>query len=96
MVNTITGQTPPASAPAQKDDPKKIEDAARQFEALLIGQMLKAMHDSDEGWLGDGSDESSSCAMEYGQEIFGQSLAASGGLGLASLIAAGLSKPGGR
>ena len=66
-----------------KDDPAKIRDAAKQFEALLIGQMMKSMHDSEGGWLGTGEDESSSSAMEYGQEIFAQAMASSGGLGLA-------------
>ena len=73
-----------------KDDPAKIIAAARQFEALLIGQMMKSMHDSDGGWLGTGDDQSASSAMEYGQEIFAQSMAQSGGLGLANLIAKGL------
>ena len=96
MVNAINGQTPNAAAGVgQKDDPKKIQDASRQFEALLIAQMLKSMHDSDGGWLGAGSDDSSSSAMEYGQEIFAQALSANGGLGLASMISAGLTKPGG-
>ncbi|MGP8247638.1 MAG: hypothetical protein ACLQVN_24385 [Bryobacteraceae bacterium] len=73
-----------------KDDPAKIVSAAKQFEALLIGQMMKSMHDSDGGWLGTGDDESASSAMEYGQEIFAQSMAQNGGLGLANLIAKGL------
>ncbi len=73
-----------------KDDPARIVSAAKQFEALLIGQMMKSMHDSDGGWLGTGDDESASSAMEYGQEIFAQSMAQSGGLGLANLIAKGL------
>jgi Rod binding domain-containing protein len=73
-----------------KDDPAKIVSAAKQFEALLIGQMMKSMHDADGGWLGTGDDESASSAMEYGQEIFAQSMAQSGGLGLANLIAKGL------
>jgi len=76
-----------------KDDPAKIKAAATQFEALLIGQMLKSMHDSDGGWLGTGDDESASSAMEYGQEVFAQALAQNGGLGLASMIARGLEKP---
>ncbi len=76
-----------------KDDPAKVKTAATQFEALLIGQMLKSMQDSEGGWLGTGSDESASSAMEYGQEIFAQALAANGGLGLASLVAKGLQKP---
>jgi len=73
-----------------KDDPAKIISAAKQFEALLIGQMMKSMHDADGGWLGTGDDESASSAMEYGQEIFAQSMAQSGGFGLANLIAKGL------
>ncbi len=73
-----------------KDDPARIVSAAKQFEALLIGQMMKSMHDSEGGWLGTGDDESASSAMEYGQEIFAQSMAQSGGLGLANLIAMGV------
>jgi len=79
-----TGRTP--------DDPEKVKGAAKQFEALLIGQMMKSMHDSEGGWLGTGDDDSSSSAMEYGQEIFAQSMAQSGGLGLANMVAAGLQK----
>jgi Rod binding domain-containing protein len=55
--------------------------------------MLKSMHDSEGGWLGTGDDESASSAMEYGQEMFAQSLANNGGLGLASMVAQGLEKP---
>jgi len=89
MIEATSGTMPPIT----RDDPAKIKDAARQFEALLIGQMMKSMHDSEGGWLGTGSDDSASSAMEYGQEIFAQALAANGGLGLASLVAAGLQKP---
>jgi Rod binding domain-containing protein len=71
----------------------KTADAARQFEALLIGQMLKSMRDSEGGWLGTGDDESSSSAMEYAQEMFAQSLAAGGGLGIGKLVMRGLEAP---
>ena len=83
------------SAPTVKgaDNPAKVKDAARQFEALLVGQMLKSMRDSEGGWLGTGDDEASSSAMEYAQEMFAQSLSASGGLGLANLVAKGLDTP---
>ena len=81
------------TATRPKDDPAKIKAAAKQFEALLIGQMLKSMHDSEGGWLGTGDDESASSAMEYGQEIFAQALANNGGLGLAAMVAHGLEKP---
>jgi Rod binding domain-containing protein len=79
--------------PASKDSPAKILDAAKQFESLLIAQMMKSMHDSEGGCFGTDGDESSSAAMEYGQEAFAQSMAQGGGLGLASLVAKGLTKP---
>jgi flagellar protein FlgJ len=83
--------TPPLNTQvAPKDDPAKVAESAKQFEALLIGQMLKSMRDSEGGWLGTGSDDAASSAMEYAQESFAQSLAASGGLGLASLVVKGL------
>lgn len=93
-MNPINMAAPASSVntPHTPDDPEKIKGAAKQFEALLIGQMMKSMHDSEGGWLGTGDDDSSSSAMEYGQEIFAQSMAQSGGLGLSNMIAAGLQK----
>ena len=85
-------EAPDISAGAPKDDPAKVKESAKQFEALLIGQMLKSMRDSEGGWLGTGDDAASS-AMEYAQESFAQSLADSGGLGLAKLIVKGLQGP---
>ena len=79
-----------AVAPAPKDDPAKVKDAARQFEALLIGQLMKSMRDSEGGWMGTDGDDASSSAMEYAQEMFAQSLSAGGGLGLANMVAKGL------
>ncbi len=81
---------PPAAVPP--DDPAKVKESAKQFEALLIGQMLKSMRDSEGGWLGTGEDESSSSAMEYAQESFAQALASRGGLGLADIVAKGFEK----
>ena len=73
-----------------KDDPAKIKAAASSFEALLIGQMMKSMHSADGGWLGTGSDDSASSAMEYAEESFAQAMAANGGLGIASVVSKGL------
>ena len=97
MIGAIQAGVPTGSTAAARppDDPAKVKDAAKQFEALLIGQMMKSMHDSEGGWLGTGEDTSSSSAMEYGQEIFAQSMAQNGGLGLANLVAKGLQKPAG-
>ncbi len=78
---------------AAKDDPAKVRESAKQFEALLIGQMLKSMRDSEGGWLGTEKDDAASSAMEYAQENFAQSLASSGGFGLATLLVKGLQEP---
>ena len=85
--------TVPQSQARPKDDPTRVGDAASQFEALLIGQMLKGMRESEGGWMGTGDDQSMSSAMEYAQEMFAQSLSAGGGLGLAKVVAAGFKQP---
>jgi flagellar protein FlgJ len=88
MISPITPVLP--ASPQPKDDPAKVQNAARQFEALLLGQMMKSMRDSEGGWLDTDQDDASSSAMEYAQDMFAQSLAARGGLGLANLVVAGL------
>ena len=95
MIPPVTSAAPNAVASSanRANEPGKIKEAARQFEALLIGQMLKSMRDSEGGWLGTGDDEASSSAMEYAQEMFAQSLSANGGLGLATMVMKGLKPP---
>ena len=69
--------------PPKKDSPEKIKDAASQFEALMIGQILKAAHgDSDEGSFGGESDPASASAMDFANDYFARAMAAKGGLGL--------------
>ena len=84
--------SPGLNAPSKKDTPEKIEQAARQFESLLISQLMKSMHDAgSKGWLGE-EDEASDCATEMAQEQFAQALANGGGLGLSRMIVQGLAK----
>ena len=88
-------QIPPASPTPKPASPEKIANAAQQFESLLIGQILKSVHEEGaNGWLGEGEDESASSAMELAQEQFAQALAARGGLGLSHLIVQNLSRQG--
>lgn len=89
---SLTAASGSTGAPP-KDDPAKVLDAAHQFEALLMGQMMKSMRESEGGWMGTDEDDASSSAMEYAQEMFAQSMAAGGGLGLAALVAKGLTRP---
>jgi Rod binding domain-containing protein len=70
-------------------DPQKIADAARQFESLLIAQMVRSMREA-ECALSGGEDSANATAMEMAEQQFSQVLAANGGLGLASLVVKGL------
>jgi Rod binding domain-containing protein len=82
------------AAPGSNSSPEKIEHAAKQFESLLIGQILKSMHEAgSSGWMGGGEDQSGESAMELAEEQFAQALASRGGLGLSRLIIQGLTKP---
>lgn len=73
-----------------KDDPAKVRDAAQQFEALLLGQLLRTVRESGNGWLGSGGDGAGDCAIELAEQQLAGLLALQGGLGLASLIEKGL------
>jgi len=65
----------------------KIANAAGQFEALLIGEMLKSVREaSDEGWLGGGSDSSAESAFGIAESQLAQTIAQKGGFGLAKTI----------
>lgn len=70
----------------------KRTGAAKDFEALLIGQMLHSVREADSGWLGTGEDQSSDAAFGLGEEELAKALSKSGGLGLAKLIDSGLKK----
>lgn len=77
----------------KKDSPEKIKDAASQFEALMIAQVLKAAHgDSEEGSFGGDTDPASQSAMDFANDYFARAMAAKGGLGLSNMIVSGLGK----
>lgn len=77
----------------QKDSPEKIRDTASQFEALLIGQVLKnAKQEKSEGMMGDDEDDSSASTTDLANDFFARSLASKGGIGLAQVFANGLEK----
>lgn len=69
--------------------PRNAEEAAKQFEALLIAQMLRSTREAASD--GDSDDDSSAETMfDVAGQQFAQMLASSGGLGLAKLIVKGL------
>ena len=75
----------------KRDTPNKVREAAQQFEALLMQQMLRTVRESG-GWLGSGDDATGECATDFAEQQFAAAMSAGGGLGLARLIAQGLTK----
>jgi Rod binding domain-containing protein len=76
-----------------KSSPAQLLDAARQFESLMLSEMLKSMREaSGSGWLGTGEDSAGDSVMSLAQEQFAQALAQNGGLGLSKLVVEGLER----
>ena len=84
----ISGLTPSMpDSPIAKSS--KVEGAAKQFEALMIGQMLRTARET----TGD-QDSSTSAMLDVADQQFSQVLANNGGFGLAKLIVKGLNQAG--
>ena len=79
-------------AQRKTDDPAKVRDAAQQFEALLLAQLLRSARESDGGWLGTGADSASGCAFDLADQQLSLAMARDGGFGLAKLVASGLTR----
>lgn len=73
---------PPPGGPGLKN----LAEAAQEFEALLVAQMLKTARESGAGsGLGD-SDGASASMMEMAEEYLAKEMARGSGFGLAKLI----------
>ena len=89
-INSVSGVMPvPKGTPP---DAAKIRSTAQQFEALLIGELLKTSREAGaSGWLGTGdNDDAGQLGIEVGEQEFARMLAASGGLGLSKTIEAAM------
>ncbi len=82
---TGASERDPASIAKEKES-----SAAKDFEALLIDQILRSSREEDSGWLGTGDDGSSSTAFGLGEEELAKAMAEAGGFGLQKLITQGL------
>ena len=86
-------ESPPSITARMPGQPTKIERASTDFEALLIEQMLRSARESASQDSADSdSADQNSAIVELGEQQFAQSLAHSGGLGIAKMVVAGLSK----
>jgi Rod binding domain-containing protein len=65
-------------------------DAAQQFEALLLAQIMRSERESGNGWLGTGGDATGESAIDFAEQQLALLLSRQGGLGLAGLISSGL------
>jgi Rod binding domain-containing protein len=75
----------PSVADTAKAPPTKVEGAAKQFEALMIAQMLRTARENTED-----QNSSGSTMLDVADQQFSQVLANNGGLGLAKMIVKGL------
>ena len=96
-VSLLLPSTSAPIVPPKSDNPARIRDAAQQFEALLINQLLhSARESSGGGWLSMGDDDASGdSATDFAEQQLADTLARQGGLGLAQMIAAGLKRENG-
>lgn len=95
LISTADFAVPSGLSPGAasgRDTPEAITKAATQFEALLIGEVMKSAREADgSGWMGTDEDEAGSTLMDVSEQQISQALASSGGLGLAKMISTGLS-----
>lgn len=76
---------------SNRDTPENIKKAATEFEALLIGEVLKTSREADgSGWMGTDEEEAGSTLSELSEQQISQALATGGGFGLAEMISNGL------
>jgi len=81
-----------APEPIAPENAAKLKEAAGQFEALLIAQMLKSARDSDSGgWSGE-ADQSTSAIMDMAEQHLAELLGSQGSLGLARMVVDQLGK----
>jgi len=79
---------------ASSDD-KKVADTAKQFEAVMTGEVLKAARGSSQsGWLlNDGEDDQTGeMEVELAEQGLAQGLASAGALGIARVVIAAVQR----
>jgi Rod binding domain-containing protein len=75
----------------QESRTENLASSAKQFEALVLGQILKSAQSSAQMATIDGeADASSSTMLDMAQECFAQAIAARGGLGIAKMVESSL------
>jgi Rod binding domain-containing protein len=87
------GATALATDTAQDTEKLRKTGAGKDFEALLIGQMMRSIREEGSGWMGTGEDKASDAAFGMAENEFARAMAGSGGFGLQKIIEKGLGSP---
>jgi Rod binding domain-containing protein len=87
MTNPISAAVMPVLDTAPMSKPKDAAGAAKEFEAMLIGQMLRSARESAQDRDSDATGEP---MIDLADQQFSRLLANNGGVGLAHMITAGL------
>ena len=66
----------------------RLVDAAQQFEAMMMQEMMKSMQSSENTWDNDDdtSDKSMATMSSYGAEAVAKAISKNGGLGIARAV----------
>jgi Rod binding domain-containing protein len=77
-------ETAAVARPASADR----KEVAREFEALLLTQLLRGMREAGQGggWLGTDGDSSLTALSEMGEQLLARAWSQAGGAGLAGLL----------
>lgn len=78
----------PAVTGADTQKQAKLVDAAQQFEAMLMQEMLKPMKAGQDGWGGEdkNDDAAADTISGFGTEAVAKAIAKGGGLGIARQV----------
>ena len=69
---------------------KDTKSAGREFEAMLIGQLMQSAFSPEQLGLGGEADSGGQTMLDFGREHLSRVIAEGGGLGLAKLVESGL------
>jgi flagellar protein FlgJ len=87
-ISSDVSAQPTSGIEAQKQ--AKLVDAAQQFEATMLQELLKPMQHGQNSWGGDGEEESNDSASDtissFGTEAIAKAIAKGGGFGIANQI----------
>jgi flagellar protein FlgJ len=86
ITSNLSSQVDP-SLDVQKQ--AKLVDAAQQFEAMMLQEMLKPMRGGKDSWGGEettDSDSASDTISSFGTEAFAKAISKGGGFGIAKQV----------